>query len=56
LIHYPIAPHQQGAYKNWVDLSLPVTEKIHDEVLSLPLNPVMTKEDINQVTMIINNY
>ncbi len=56
LIHYPIAPHKQRAYKNLVNLSLPVTEKIHDEVLSLPVGPVMTEENVNQVTMIINNY
>jgi dTDP-4-amino-4,6-dideoxygalactose transaminase len=56
LIHYPIAPHKQRAYKNLVNLSLPVTEKIHDEVLSLPVGPVMTEENVNHVTMIINNY
>lgn len=56
LIHYPIAPHKQRAYKNLVNLSLPVTEKIHDEVLSLPVSPVMTEENVNHVTMIINNY
>jgi dTDP-4-amino-4,6-dideoxygalactose transaminase len=56
LIHYPIAPHKQRAYKNWVNLCLPVTEKIHNEVLSLPVSPVMTEENVNQVIMIINNY
>jgi dTDP-4-amino-4,6-dideoxygalactose transaminase len=56
LIHYPIAPHKQRAYNNWINLSLPVTEKIHDEVLSLPVSPVMTEENVNQVITIINNY
>lgn len=56
LIHYPIAPHKQRAYKNWANLSLPVTEKIHNEVLSLPISPVMTEENVNRVTRIINDY
>ncbi len=56
LIHYPIAPHKQRAYKNWADLSLPITEQIHNEVLSLPISPVMTEENVNRVTMIINDY
>jgi len=56
LIHYPIAPHKQKAYKNLFNISLPVTEKIQDEVLSLPISPVMTEENVNQVTLIINKY
>jgi dTDP-4-amino-4,6-dideoxygalactose transaminase len=56
LIHYPIAPHKQRAYNKWTNLSLPITEKIHDEVLSLPVSPVMTEEDVNQVIININNY
>jgi dTDP-4-amino-4,6-dideoxygalactose transaminase len=53
LIHYPIPPHQQEAYKSWGDLSFPISEKIHEEVLSLPLSPVMSKDDIDQV---INSF
>ncbi|STQ91842.1 DegT/DnrJ/EryC1/StrS family aminotransferase [Iodobacter fluviatilis] len=49
LIHYPIAPHQQGAYKAFNQLSLPVAEKIHQQVLSLPLSPVMSQSDVEQV-------
>jgi len=56
LIHYPVAPHKQIAYKNFFNMSLPVTEKIQDEVLSLPLSPVMTEENVNQVTLVINKY
>ncbi len=48
-IHYPIAPHQQQAYPNFNHLSLPITESIHREVLSLPLSPVMTSEMVEQV-------
>lgn len=43
-IHYPIAPHKQLAYKEWVDLYLPITEKIHQEVVSLPLNNALKVE------------
>ena len=56
LIHYPIPPHHQEAYKEFNDLSFPLTEKIHHEVLSLPLSPVMTEEDIKYVIEKINAY
>lgn len=49
LIHYPIPPHQQEAYKSWGNLSFPITEKIHQEVLSLPISPVMSIQDVEQV-------
>lgn len=56
LIHYPIPLHKQMAYKEWNKLSLPITEKIHDEVLSLPISPVMTTDEVKKVTQIINAY
>lgn len=56
LIHYPIPPHKQEAYKEWNDLSFPITEKIHAEVLSLPISPVMTEEEIGNVIYILNNF
>ena len=56
LIHYPIPPHQQKAYKAFNHLSFPITEKIHKEVLSLPLSPVMTKEEVEKVVVVINKY
>ncbi|MCX8981163.1 DegT/DnrJ/EryC1/StrS family aminotransferase, partial [Citrobacter portucalensis] len=46
LVHYPIPPHKQLAYSDLNDVKLPLTEKIHQEVLSLPLDPTMTEEDI----------
>jgi dTDP-4-amino-4,6-dideoxygalactose transaminase len=49
MIHYPIAPHQQNAYKEFNQLSLPIAEKIHHQVLSLPLSPTMSQRDVNQV-------
>lgn len=56
LIHYPIPPHKQGAYKSMNDLSFPITEQIHDEVLSLPLSPVMTDEEIAKVIEVLNLF
>ena len=45
LIHYPIPPHQQHAYTEWNKLTFPVSEKIHNEVLSLPISPCLTKDE-----------
>ena len=56
LIHYPIPPHKQEAYKDWNQLSFPITEQIHEEVLSLPISPVMSDEEIDRVIHIINSY
>jgi len=50
LIHYPVPPHRQCAYNEWHDLQLPITEKIHNEALSLPMSPV---QNINDTEMII---
>lgn len=56
LIHYPIAPHHQKAFSDWNSLSFPITEKIHQEVLSLPLSPVMTNDEVDFVIQILNRY
>ncbi len=56
LIHYPIPPHKQNAYKEYNNLSFPITERIHDEVLSLPLSPVMDTNDFEEVVKILNNF
>ncbi|HJV77732.1 MAG TPA: DegT/DnrJ/EryC1/StrS family aminotransferase [Paludibacter sp.] len=56
LIHYPVPPHKQKAYKAWNNLSLPVTEKIHAEELSLPISPFIGQEEIEMVVEIINNF
>lgn len=56
LIHYPIPPHKQPAYKEWNNLSFPITEKIHREIISLPISPVMTDEEIKKVVKIVNNF
>jgi dTDP-4-amino-4,6-dideoxygalactose transaminase len=56
LIHYPIPPHHQEAYKEWNNLSLPVSEKIHREVLSIPLNPTLTPSDVEYIVEVLNKY
>lgn len=56
LIHYPIPPHNQLAYKEWARLNFPITEKIHEEVLSLPISPVMSQDEIKLVINYMNNY
>lgn len=56
LIHYPIPPHQQKAYKELNHLNLPITEKIHEEVLSLPISPVLEDDEVKQVIQAINEY
>lgn len=56
LIHYPIPPHKQIAYKEWNTLTFQVTEQIHNEVLSLPISPVMTKEEIEYVVKVLNKF
>ena len=56
LIHYPIPPHKQECYKEWNGISLPITEKIHDEELSLPISPVMTIDEAKQVVELVNRF
>ena len=55
LIHYPIPPHKQKAYALFNDLSFPITEKIHSEVLSLPIGPTLSKHEVDSVIDVINN-
>ncbi len=56
MIHYPIPPHQQNAYTELNNKSLPITEKIHKECLSLPINGIMQINDIKKISSIINEY
>ena len=56
MIHYPVPPHKQKALASFNNLSFPVTEKIHDEVLSIPISPVMTMDEVDYVVSILNNY
>lgn len=56
LIHYPIPPHKQQAYSEWNHLSYPISEQIHQEVLSLPMSPVMTADEVAAVINAINRF
>lgn len=56
VIHYPIPPHKQQAYKEWRDLSLPITEAIHREVLSLPMGPHLSDAQVLRVIEAVNSY
>jgi dTDP-4-amino-4,6-dideoxygalactose transaminase len=56
VIHYPIPPHKQKALSSWNNLSFPITEKIHKEVLSLPISPVLTDDEVSLVIRILNQY
>jgi len=56
LVHYPLPPHKQEAYKEYNFKHLPVTESIHDKVLSIPLDPTMTIDNVNHVIDVLNSY
>lgn len=56
LIHYPIPPHKQQAYKEWNDLSLPISEQIHAEVLSLPIGPTLSMDEAKQIVQLCNGF
>ena len=56
LIHYPIPPHKQECYKEWNDRFYPITEQIHQQELSLPIGPTITKEEMKEIVLIINNF
>lgn len=56
VIHYPVPPHQQKALKDFNNLSFPITEKIHNEVLSLPISPVLTDEEVSFIVAVLNRY
>ena len=55
-IHYPTPPHLQEAYMEWAHRSYPVTEKIHKEVVSLPISPVMTYDEVSSVIAAVNTF
>jgi dTDP-4-amino-4,6-dideoxygalactose transaminase len=60
MIHYPVPPHKQKAFppetSGWNNLSFPITEKIHNEVLSLPMSPVLTDDEVSFIIEVINKY
>ena len=56
IIHYPIPPHKQECYKEWNHLSFPITEEIHNTILSIPISPVMTDMELKIIVEILNAY
>ncbi|MEQ8198409.1 MAG: DegT/DnrJ/EryC1/StrS family aminotransferase [Clostridiaceae bacterium] len=56
LIHYPVPPHKQKAYKEWNELSFPITESIHNQALSLPMSPLLLQEEAENVANTINKF
>lgn len=56
LIHYPIPPHKQNAYSEWKDESYAISEKIHEEILSLPISGVQSLEDTKRIVEILNAF
>ncbi len=56
VIHYPVPPHRQRCYAGWGALQLPLTEQIHREELSLPLNPALTADEVAQVIDAVNGF
>lgn len=56
VIHYPIPPHKQECYKEWNEISLPITEQIANEELSLPIGPAISFDEVMQVVKLINQF
>ena len=56
IIHYPIPPHKQQAYKEMNDLSFPISEEMHNEVLSLPISSVLTDDEVNEIINVVNLF
>ena len=55
-IHYPIPPHKQNAYSELSHLNYPISEKMHREILSLPISPVLSEDDVNDVISVVNEF
>ena len=56
LIHYPIPPHKQQAYKEWNNLNYPISEQIHNEVLSLPMGSTLSAVDAERIIALCNQF
>ncbi|MFT4169787.1 MAG: DegT/DnrJ/EryC1/StrS family aminotransferase [Dysgonomonas sp.] len=55
-IHYPLPPHKQEAYKEWNSLSYPVSEKIADQIISLPLRISLKNEEVIRICSALNEF
>jgi dTDP-4-amino-4,6-dideoxygalactose transaminase len=56
VIHYPVPPHKQKCYSAWNHLSLPITELIHEQELSLPMSPAISMEEVENIVKLINDW
>ena len=56
IIHYPIPPHQQPCYAAWNSISLPITEQIHQQELSIPLHPLLKEEETTTIILLLNQF
>ncbi|MBK8453856.1 MAG: DegT/DnrJ/EryC1/StrS family aminotransferase [Thiofilum sp.] len=56
LIHYPIAPHQQQAFKQWNNHEYLLTEQIHRQVISLPISPTLTTDQAMLISSVVNSF
>jgi dTDP-4-amino-4,6-dideoxygalactose transaminase len=56
VIHYPIPPHKQKAYAEFNHLKLPITELIHEQVLSLPISPILDFKEVEYIVKVINSF
>ena len=54
MIHYPVPPYRQNAYQGFFNDKYPKTDKIHNEVLSLPMNPVLKDKEVIEIIRVIN--
>ena len=55
-IHYPVPPHKQMAFKKWINQSYPLSEEIHDTVLSIPAGLHLSDGDVERIVSVINKY
>ncbi len=56
VIHYPIPPHKQECYKDWNNISLPITESLANKELSLPIGPTITAKEVETIIKLINDF
>ncbi|MEQ1554696.1 MAG: DegT/DnrJ/EryC1/StrS family aminotransferase [Ferruginibacter sp.] len=56
VIHYPIPPHKQPAYKELEKMDFPISEKIHEGIISIPLSPIISKDEINKIIECLNKF
>lgn len=56
MVHYPLPPHKQQAYAEWNDRSYRISERIHREILSLPMSPVLSDDEVRRVVDVLNSY